>query len=566
MWSLVPSPNEGEGSSDLSAVAALSSTDVWAAGYYTVTNGMNRTLFEHWDGSSWSTVPGSVDGSLYGLSAVSPADIWAVGYVGLFPGPYQTLVQHWDGSAWSVVPSPNPGFGGQLLGVDALSTNDVWAVGYYYTGASSTQTLVEHWDGTQWSVIPSADIAPSDELAVVFALSPDNIWAVGGYVSNRQYYTMIQHWDGVQWTALASPNLPGYLLSLSGTSPTDVWAVGYFNNNGLSETLIEHWDGSQWTRTSSPNPGSTFNSLQSVVALSLTNAWAVGSGAGTLALHWDGTAWSQVSTPNVQGGGSLSAVAAVSSQDAWAVGDYYDTNTFLYKTLAAHYASPCAPTATVTPTSSATETSTRTSTAPPTSTATSTATSTTQITFTATPSRTPCSLAFSDVHSTDYFYEAASYLYCQGAISGYSDGMFRPYNNTTRGQLSKIVVLAEGLAIDTGGGQHFIDVQPGSTFYAYVETAYNNNLISGYLDGSFRPGNNVTRAQLCKIIVNAQRWTIDTIGGPHFSDVPVPDPFYAYVETAYNHSIVSGYSDGTFRPGSNATRGQICKIVYNAIH
>jgi len=37
------------------------------------------------------------------------------------------------------------------------------------------------------------------------------------------------------------------------------------------------------------------------------------------------------------------------------------------------------------------------------------------------------------------------------------------------------------------------------------------------------------------------------------------------VETAYEHGIISGYSDGTFRPGNNATRGQIVKFVYCAI-
>ena len=43
------------------------------------------------------------------------------------------------------------------------------------------------------------------------------------------------------------------------------------------------------------------------------------------------------------------------------------------------------------------------------------------------------------------------------------------------------------------------------------------------------------------------------------------DTFYGYIETAYNRGIISGYADGTFRPGNNATRGQISKIVYNAI-
>ena len=54
---------------------------------------------------------------------------------------------------------------------------------------------------------------------------------------------------------------------------------------------------------------------------------------------------------------------------------------------------------------------------------------------------------------------------------------------------------------------------------------------------------------------------------PHLQDsfkLPT-DPFFCYIETAYSHNIISGYSDGTFRPGNSATRGQICKIVYQAI-
>ncbi len=176
-----------------------------------------------------------------------------------------------------------------------------------------------------------------------------------------------------------------------------------------------------------------------------------------------------------------------------------------------------------------------------------------------------CALPFSDVIPSDYFYTAVQYLYCAGAISGYSDNTFRPYNNTTRGQLSKIIVLAEGWPIDTSGGPHFTDVPPGSAFYDFVETAFNRGAVSGYGDGTFRPDNNVTRAQLCKIIVLAEGWTIDITGGPHFSDVVTGDPFYGYIETAYNHNIISGYGDGTFRPDNNATRGQISKIVYNSI-
>ena len=98
-----------------------------------------------------------------------------------------------------------------------------------------------------------------------------------------------------------------------------------------------------------------------------------------------------------------------------------------------------------------------------------------------------------------------------------------------------------------------------------IETAYGHGVISGYSDGTFRPGNDVTRAQLCKIVVLAEGLADDCPTPGHFSDVPPADPFYCYIETAYNHGIITGYADGTFRPGNSATRGQICKIVYQAI-
>jgi hypothetical protein len=181
--------------------------------------------------------------------------------------------------------------------------------------------------------------------------------------------------------------------------------------------------------------------------------------------------------------------------------------------------------------------------------------------------------SFRDVLSSDYFYEAVGYLACHGAISGYADGTFRPYNNTTRGQLTKIVVLAEGWAEVAPASPTFRDVPAGSPFYSYVETAYSHEIISGYSCGGgcleFRPGNNVTRGQLCKIVVLAEGWNISTPVQPTFRDVPPSDPFFSYIETAYSHEVISGYTCGTgcleFRPVNYATRGQISKIVYNAV-
>jgi hypothetical protein len=254
--------------------------------------------------------------------------------------------------------------------------------------------------------------------------------------------------------------------------------------------------------------------------------------------------------------------------------------------------------ATSTPTSTptATPTSTATATASPSATATATHTPTVPATATstaappsATVTATPCGVSFSDVQLSDYFYTPVLYLACRGVVGGYSDGTFRPYNNTTRGQLSKMVVLAYALPIQTpaAGGYTFADNPAGSTFFDYIETAAARGIVGGYACGGvnpqtglpelcdannrpyYRPGNYVTRGQLTKIVVGAaqqiQGWALLNPATPSFSDVPPGSTFYPYIETAVCHAVLGGYSDGTFRPAANATRGQISKIAYNAI-
>ncbi len=180
-------------------------------------------------------------------------------------------------------------------------------------------------------------------------------------------------------------------------------------------------------------------------------------------------------------------------------------------------------------------------------------------TFTPTPS---CASSYSDVTPADYFYPAVRYLTCHGVLAGYADGTFRPYANMTRGQLSKVVVLAEDWTIQTPTTSHFSDVPPSNPFYIYIENAYAHNIIDGYSDGTFRWGNDVTRGQIAKIVALAEGWLLLRPDQPDFSDVPPDHPFYTFVETAFYHGILSGYADGTFRPYAPATRGQVSKIVY----
>lgn len=153
-------------------------------------------------------------------------------------------------------------------------------------------------------------------------------------------------------------------------------------------------------------------------------------------------------------------------------------------------------------------------------------------------------------------------LACRRILGGYSDGTFRPGNDVTRGQLAKIVSNAAGWG-EPVSGQTFSDVAPGSTFYEYIERAAAHGAIGGYSDGTFRPGNNATRGQISKVVSNARGWN-EPVTGQTFSDVEPGSTFYEYIERMASRGVIGGYSDGTFRPGNNATRGQTAKIVSNA--
>ncbi|MDQ2805432.1 MAG: S-layer homology domain-containing protein, partial [Chloroflexota bacterium] len=251
---------------------------------------------------------------------------------------------------------------------------------------------------------------------------------------------------------------------------------------------------------------------------------------------------------------------------------------------------PSSSTATSVPSSSTATSVPSTSTAtsvPSTSTATSVPVNTSTATRTAVATATPCTIQFSDVTDpTAYYYTGVYYLACHGVISGYSDGTYKPFNNTTRGQMSKIVTLAFNIPLVTPpalDSRTFTDITPDNVFYQLIETAAARQIVSGYSCGGvnaqtgaaepcdsarrpyFRPNNFVTRGQLTKIVVLGAAFPLLNPPTPTFTDVPRTDVFYPFIQTAVCHGIISGYSDGTFRPSNYAFRGQIAKIVYLAV-
>jgi hypothetical protein len=288
-WTGLQLPVPSGTTASLLGVADVAPGDGWAVGFSTNTStDQDQTLIEHWNGTSWSIVPspdpaGGSTGSdeLWAIAAVSPTDIWAAGDDFAGGGSIVPLFANYNGTSWTAVPPPADG-AGFMLGLTAISANNVWAVG----DVSSQAFTSEHWNGTSWSVVstPSVNAGsnPIEELTAVTAVSATNLWAsgwVGNIDNENKLEPIILHSTGGAWSRVTAPNAGSEGSRLNGITSDgadDVFAVGTTqDSNGSLLTLIEQFSGSSWKAIPSPDPGKTGSLTDNVLT-------AAGSGGGDI--------------------------------------------------------------------------------------------------------------------------------------------------------------------------------------------------------------------------------------------------------------------------------------------
>lgn len=279
----------------LEGVADIAPGDGWAVGYSSADDGccQDQTLIEHWNGTTWAIVP-SPDpagsggtNTLHTIAAVSPTDIWAAGSYSSDDRPIRVLFEHYNGTAWNVVPSDVGGF---AFGLAAITSSDVWMSGT--TGAVTSGLLSAHWNGRSWQTVPTP-ATPGGPLAyslltAVTAVSPADVWA-SGYVANvhNQNFQdpLVLRWNGKKWSLTLIPN-PGnegsQLRGITALGPGDIWAVGYSGEDeGSLLSLTEQFNGKAWTPQPSPDPGEIGPNIDNVLNAAASadgRLWVVGTG------------------------------------------------------------------------------------------------------------------------------------------------------------------------------------------------------------------------------------------------------------------------------------------------
>lgn len=332
----------------LSDVAAVSPTDVWAVG-----GGWRATegpLIAHWTGAGWDPVEEPhVPDAVYTLSAVdavSARDVWAIGNrrpsaTDVHPAP---VIAHYDDTEWSTVPVPAPPRWSYdtVTDIDMVSATDGWAVGWHVGPSTEPylpQPLVLRWRDGRWArtVLPGAGDADA-RLMAVHARAGDDVWAVGMAGDSA----LVMHFDGTRWTRIAVPHsgvIESYngLRAVTAVSAGEVWAVGSAcvpaPNVPACQPSALRLSGGVWR--SVPTSGDRGTNLTDVVVRSSDDVWAVGYEAGPLSPlqeashveHWDGQRFTTVPVaigPLPTRGGLASALAAITripgSAELWAVG------------------------------------------------------------------------------------------------------------------------------------------------------------------------------------------------------------------------------------------------------
>lgn len=153
-------------------------------------------------------------------------------------------------------------------------------------------------------------------------------------------------------------------------------------------------------------------------------------------------------------------------------------------------------------------------------------------------------------------------LVALGAVSGYTDGTFKPDNKITRSEFT--VILVKAFELEPKSGKVFADTA-GHWAKDSIAAAASYGIVNGYDENTFGPDDTITREQMAAMIVNAAKLT-PVPGDLSFADGhTISDWARESMAAAVQNGIITGYPDNTVRPQSNATRAEAVTVIMNAL-
>ena|GEM_PF-3640460 len=169
---------------------------------------------------------------------------------------------------------------------------------------------------------------------------------------------------------------------------------------------------------------------------------------------------------------------------------------------------------------------------------------------------------FLDVDPQGVHAEAIFQLYEQGAALACRDGHYCPSRAATRADVAGIVARGLGL-IPISGESDFSDVSPKDLEAPWITALSRAGYINGYGDGTFRPSDQVTRAEAAAIL--GRSIGLRPLRFDMFDDVDPLSPFSPWIHALLEVEVTRGCGEGVYCPASSVNRGEMASFVLRGI-
>lgn len=175
----------------------------------------------------------------------------------------------------------------------------------------------------------------------------------------------------------------------------------------------------------------------------------------------------------------------------------------------------------------------------------------------------PSTELFKDVPLSYAYATEIYFLRDRGIINGDTDGTFNPGNTLSREHAAVILSRAFNLPPVEQARREFSDVPKTHRYYNEISAIANANIVGGHSDGTFNPTGQLTRSQMAMILVKA--YNLEGESAQKFIDVSPQHGAYKQIHILANHGITTGNEKGEFMPGQPVNRAQFSAFLYRSI-
>ncbi|MFC7062984.1 N-acetylmuramoyl-L-alanine amidase [Halobacillus seohaensis] len=156
-----------------------------------------------------------------------------------------------------------------------------------------------------------------------------------------------------------------------------------------------------------------------------------------------------------------------------------------------------------------------------------------------------------------------NYLIQKEIVEGFPDNTFKPKNDVSREEAATMIGRSLGYN-DEKQDTTFSDVPSSSYASGYIASATQNNIITGYPEGVFKPKQTITRGEMAVMI--SKSFNLQKESDQSFSDVSKSHKYFEYIKEVASSGVAAGYPDGGFKPNKEITREEFSLFVARSLN